>query len=180
MGTFSTHLQYLPSSHLKFQQSAPLLLIFNESPSKDLPSWCGTIGRLKDLVLYHYWHVGSGCSTEVEHTAAEQNSWGCEFNSRRVLGFFSSLSIPQECVLNLVSQQGATPLIFHKKDPWLYSLGQDKYNIGKTSRWRSESSLAAVKHFCNEDSTCSFVDGVLVSSLDTQWWLNNIVLLSSV
>ena len=38
---------------------------------------------------------GSICSTVVEHTPAEQNSWGHGFDSRQVLGFFSSLSIPQ-------------------------------------------------------------------------------------
>ena len=36
--------------------------------------------------------LGSGCSTAVEHTPAEQNSWVRGFDSRQVLGFFLLLS----------------------------------------------------------------------------------------
>ena len=38
--------------------------------------------------------LGSGCSTAVVHTPAEQNFWGRGFKSRRMLGFFLLFSIP--------------------------------------------------------------------------------------
>ena len=37
--------------------------------------------------------MGSGCSTAVEHTPAEENSWGRGFNSRQVLEIFLFLSL---------------------------------------------------------------------------------------
>ena len=42
--------------------------------------------NLKDS--YFFFKLGSGCSTAVEHTPAEQNTWGSGFNSCQVLGFF--------------------------------------------------------------------------------------------
>ena len=38
-------------------------------------------------------HRGSGISTVVEHTPAEQNCWGCRFKSHLVPGFFLLFSI---------------------------------------------------------------------------------------
>ena len=55
--------------------------------------------------------MGRCCSTAIEHMPGEQNSRGYGFDSRWVLGFFSYLSIPQKCVLNLVPEGGAALLI---------------------------------------------------------------------
>ena len=58
-------------------------------------------------------NLGSSCSTAVEHTPGEQNSWGQVFKSRRVLGFFSSLLYPISCAFLIqVPHRGATLLIF--------------------------------------------------------------------
>ena len=45
---------------------------------------------------------GRRCSTAVDHMPAEKNSWGRGFESHRVLGFFSSPSIPRQWILNSV------------------------------------------------------------------------------
>ena len=55
---------------------------------------------------------GSGCSTAIEHTPAEQNSLGHRFNSCGVLGFFLFSFYPSWCVLYQVLQGGATLLSF--------------------------------------------------------------------
>ena len=50
--------------------------------------------NLRPQILYcQVFYPGSSCSTAVEHTPAEHNSWGCGFKSRRVLGFFLLFSI---------------------------------------------------------------------------------------
>ena len=54
----------------------------------------------------------SCCSTAVEHMPMEQNSWGRGFDSSQMLGFASSLSISQWCVLNQVHRGRATLQIF--------------------------------------------------------------------
>ena len=60
--------------------------------------------------------LGSSSSTAVEHRPTEQNSQGQGFNSRQVMGFLFTLSIPQQCFVNQVPQGGATLLIFFHKN----------------------------------------------------------------
>ena len=48
--------------------------------------------RRQPGVLIFFIKMASGCSTVVEHTPPEQTSWGCGFESCRMLVFLSSLS----------------------------------------------------------------------------------------
>ena len=55
---------------------------------------------------------GCGCSTAVEHSAAEQNSWGRGFESCRVLGF----SLPSSSFnFFLLSTNGVSLIRSHKR-----------------------------------------------------------------
>ena len=92
-----------PQTHFLRSELASLLLLSattvlaNSSGGMYRITWLSSICEIKSLrscqnVGAEPLNIGYGCIKAVEHTPAEQSSWGRGFDSLQVLGFFLLLS----------------------------------------------------------------------------------------